>query len=117
LKTFFITIAQVIMFIIVSKLMNGLADYLHLPIPGSILGIILIFVLLQTKTIRLDWVDFGATWLIAEMLLFFIPSAVGVVQYKSLMLDNGLSILLVIACSSLTVMISAGMIAQKLAKP
>ncbi|PZE20732.1 CidA/LrgA family holin-like protein [Paenibacillus xerothermodurans] len=116
MKTWVITTVQIISFIIVSKLMNFLADYFHLPIPGSILGIIVVFALLQAKIIRLSWVDFGAKWLIAEMLLFFIPSAVGVVQYKSLMLSSGPRILLVIAASSIIVMVCAGLIAQRLAK-
>jgi holin-like protein len=97
--------------------MNFLAEHLHLPVPGSLLGIIVIFILLQTNVIQLSWVDLGAKWLIAEMLLFFIPSAVGVIQYKSLMLSNGLRILLVIMSSSIMVMACAGVIAQKLAKP
>jgi holin-like protein len=97
--------------------MNFLAEHLHLPVPGSLLGIIVIFILLQTNVIQLNWVDLGAKWLIAEMLLFFIPSAVGVIQYKSLMLSNGLRILLVIMSSSIMVMACAGVIAQKLAKP
>jgi holin-like protein len=117
MKRYIKTAAQIIFFIILARLMNGLVGYLQIPVPGSILGMIFVFVVLQTKLIRLDWVDFGAKWLIAEMLLFFIPSAVGIVQYKSMMFDNGLRIILVIVSSSVLVMIFAGLIAQKLAKP
>jgi holin-like protein len=116
MKSFLISASQVIFFMVISKIMNALALALHLPIPGSILGILFIFILLQTKVIQLNWIDSGANWLLAEMLLFFIPSAVGVVQYKSLLLGSGLQIILVILCSTLTVMILSGLLAQRLAR-
>lgn len=108
--------AQVIALIMFSWLMNGLAASLHLPIPGSILGILLLFFLLQTKLVRLEWVDLGAKWLLAEMLLFFIPSAVGILEFKSMLLENGLRALCVVMLSMAAVMAGSGLLAQKMAK-
>jgi holin-like protein len=101
---------------IASKMMNELASLLHFPVPGSILGMLIVFALLQAGVIRLEWIDAGAKWLLAEMLLFFIPAAVGVLPYKGLLLGNGLQIAAVILCSTLIVMACAGAVAQGLAK-
>ncbi|XOK61814.1 CidA/LrgA family holin-like protein [Paenibacillus elgii] len=110
------TLGQVLFFVLVSWLLNGLATLLHLPVPGSILGIILVFVLLQLKIIRIEWIDLGAKWLLAEMLLFFIPAAAGMIQYQSLLRDNGLPIMLVLVSSLIVVMLSAGLVAQAIVK-
>ncbi|KPV57564.1 holin [Paenibacillus sp. A3] len=110
------TLGQVLFFVLVSWLLNGLTALLHLPVPGSILGIVLVFVLLQLKIIRIEWIDLGAKWLLAEMLLFFIPAAAGMIQYRALLRDNGLPIMLVLVCSLVVVMLSAGLVAQAIVK-
>lgn len=105
---------QVLGFIVYSVVINKVAEMLHLPIPGSILGIILLFLMLQFKIIKLEWVDLGSKWLLAEMLLFFIPPVVGVMEYKELMLANGIKIIVVLLLSLLAVMVVTGMLAEKL---
>ncbi|WP_123043073.1 CidA/LrgA family holin-like protein [Cohnella candidum] len=107
-------ILQVAFFVVYSWSVNALTTLSGLNIPGSIVGILLLFALLQTKIIKLEWIDLGAKWLIAEMLLFFIPSAVGVVQYEDLMRDNGVKLLLVVAVSILVVMAATGLMAERL---
>jgi holin-like protein len=52
----------------------------------------------------LAWCKSGARWLLAEMLLFFIPATVAVVQYPQLMGSIGLRIVLVILLSTVLVM-------------
>ncbi|MNC46666.1 Holin-like protein CidA [compost metagenome] len=114
MKPFLRSIGQVICFILYSMLINAVTAALHLPVPGSIVGIVLLFALLHFKVIKLEWVDLGSKWLLAEMLLFFIPPVVGIVEYKDLMLENGLRIALVIVFSILCVMVITGLIAEKL---
>jgi holin-like protein len=107
---------QIVFFIVFSWGMNRLTEICHWNIPGSILGIVVLFALLQLKIIKLKWIDLGAKWLIAEMLLFFIPPTVGIVQYKALIVDSGARILLVVAGSIFIVMTATGLIAERLAK-
>jgi holin-like protein len=110
------SIGQIACFVGFSWCMNRLAEMLRLHIPGSIIGIVILFVLLQTRIVKLEWVDAGAKWLLAEMLLFFIPPAVGIVQYKDLVWNSGVSILIVVAGSLLVVMTCTGLLAERLAK-
>lgn len=115
--SFWKSAAQVLFFIILSYLMNRLVEVLHWSVPGSILGLALVFVLLQLKLIKLEWIDLGAKWLLAEMLLFFIPPAAGMIQYKTLLLGSGFRILLVVVVSTIMVMLCAGLLAEWIAKP
>lgn len=51
--------------------------FIPLPIPGSIYGLLLMFVLLLTKVIKVDQVKETGEFLIEIMPLMFIPAGVG----------------------------------------
>ncbi|RCX16663.1 holin-like protein [Fontibacillus phaseoli] len=107
---------QVAILVLFSLAMNYLAQWLHLPIPGSILGIIVLFALLKMNIIKLTWIEQGANWLLAELLLFFIPAAVGVMKYIPLLEHDGVQILIVVVSSTVIVMASSGLIASHIVK-
>lgn len=105
-------IFQVLVFLGIALLGNKVTQVFQLHIPGSIIGIFFIFLLLEIKMIRLEWLEAGANILIAELLLFFIPSAVGVVEYRQIMLANGVRFGSVIVLSTITVMMCTGFLAE-----
>jgi holin-like protein len=84
------------------------------PIPGSVIGLIALFLCLKWKWIRLEWIEAGASFLIAELMLFFIPAAVGVVQYQELILQSGLYLLAFIIFSTVLIMFVLGWLADRL---
>ncbi|KAA9008413.1 CidA/LrgA family holin-like protein [Paenibacillus spiritus] len=93
-----------------SLLMNHFSGWLHLPIPGSIVGMALLFALLELGVVRLNWVELGASWLLAELLLFFIPSAIGVMNYSALLESDGLQVLAVVLGGTFVVMACSGLL-------
>lgn len=95
---------------------NALTAWLRLPVPGSIIGIALLFTLLQLKVVKLQWVELGAKWLMAEMLLFFIPSAASMINYSDILLSSGPRLLLIMLTGTAAVMLLSGLVAQKLAQ-
>lgn len=74
---------------------------LHLPLPGNIVGMFLLLALILLRILPLHWVRDGARWLLAEMLLFFVPA---VVNYTQLLRVEGWRIFLVIALSTALVL-------------
>ncbi|CAM3812215.1 CidA/LrgA family protein [Cohnella lubricantis] len=110
-----ITACQVVFYIVVARIADALVDWLRLPIPGSILGIAMLFALLKLGWIRLSWIDRGSKWLLGEMLLFFIPAAVGIVNYGSLVASSGWQIAITIIVSTAAVMACAGWIGERIA--
>ncbi|KWX82509.1 holin [Paenibacillus riograndensis] len=99
-----------------SMLVNVLTPFLHIPIPGSIIGMLLLFLLLQSGIIRLNWVEAGASWLLAELLLVFIPSAIGVMKYSKLLESDGLQVLAVVIVGTFAVMASSGLLTGAISK-
>jgi holin-like protein len=112
----FITILQIALLTLFFLTGNLISKYLHLPIPGGIVGMIILFIMLQLKIIKLEWIERGTSWLLAELILFFIPAAVGVINYQQALGSQWGRILAVIVLSSLTVMIFTGLTAQIIAK-
>ncbi|MDU2418113.1 CidA/LrgA family protein [Negativicoccus succinicivorans] len=75
-----------------------------MPVPGALLGMALLFIALQCKIVRLEWVEDGADLLIRDLLLFFIPPAVGIMQYTDLFGVLGSKLISAVAISILIVL-------------
>jgi len=86
-----------------------------LPIPSSMFGLILLFLALCFKIVKLEWVEQGANWLLAELLLFFVPSAVGIVNYDEILSMEGVEIVILIVISTIIVMGMTALIAERIA--
>jgi len=79
---------------------------LGIPISAGIFGMFLLLFSLFFKVIKMDQVAMGATFVLGELLLFFVPVVVAVVQYKSLFMAEGWQIVLSIAVGTILVMLS-----------
>ncbi|EIZ0769915.1 CidA/LrgA family protein [Salmonella enterica] len=90
-----------------------LVSWLHLPLPTNLVGMVLMLALIVCRIIPLSWVRAGARWLLAEMLLFFIPAVVAVVNYAHLLLADGWRIFSVIAISTLMVLGATAWVVDK----
>lgn len=79
-----------------------------LPIPGGVTGLGLLAGLLFIGWLPLGAVQAGAEWLLADMLLFFIPPLMAVVDAGPLFAQLGWRLLLVLALGCLLVMVGTG---------
>lgn len=75
------------------------------PIPGGVVGMVLLLLAFAMGAIKPAALQMGAGLLMAEMLLFFIPALMSLLDYGGLMRDDGWRILLVIGVSTLMVML------------
>jgi holin-like protein len=82
---------------------NGLSLWLSLPLPGSILGMLLLFVSLLFGIFKLDWVEQAAQWFIRHFTFLLIPSIVGVLHYIGIFQSQGLKLAAILVTSSLVV--------------
>ena len=86
-----------------------IASWLGWPIPGGVMGLALLLILFASGVLKPATLQLGAGWLMAEMLLFFIPSLMSLLDYGALMREEGWRILLVFAVSTLMVMVVTAM--------
>lgn len=92
------------------------ARHLDLPVPGSVIGLAALLVLLLTGGVAPRWVKAGADWLLSDMLLFFVPAAVAVVQYGGLFKSDGWRLALVVVCGTLMVMVAVAFTVDQAAR-
>ncbi|WP_407350744.1 CidA/LrgA family protein [Lactococcus garvieae] len=66
---------------------DTLSNSLYLPVPGSILGMIFLFLALQFKVLKFTDVDEVGSFLINNMTILFLPAGVGIMAKWSLISD------------------------------
>ncbi|WP_042460621.1 CidA/LrgA family holin-like protein [Neobacillus dielmonensis] len=110
-----VIILQVLFLHVFLILGAALKQIVPIPIPASMFGLVLLFLALCLKIVKLEWVEKGANWLLAELLLFFVPSAVGIINYKEIFSFLGAEIVILIGISTIVVMGLTGIIAEKTA--
>ncbi len=77
---------------------------LKLPVPGGVVGMFIVLALLGCHGLKISSLRLGANWLLAEMLLFFIPAVPSIMDHNELISVLGLKLLAVIVCGSAVVM-------------
>ena len=90
-----------------------LVGWLHLPLPANLVGMLLMLTLILCRVIPLNWVRAGARWLLAEMLLFFVPAVVAVVNYQDLLLQEGWRIMVVLVTSTVLVLGTTALVVDR----
>jgi holin-like protein len=108
--------AQVLLLYLVYLAGAKVVAFLHLPIPGNVLGMLLLLGLLWTKIIPLQWVDEAAALLLKHLAFFFIPFAVGLMVWGDLFRAQGLVLLFVIVAGAIFSVACTGSLVNWLAK-
>lgn len=91
-----------------------LRELFNIPLPGSILGFMLMFIALTLKLVPLRFVESGATLLLSFLPLFFIPATVGVIDYTEVFAGKGAFLIGLIILSTLLTMAGSGWTSQYL---
>ncbi|UHD44084.1 CidA/LrgA family protein [Aureimonas altamirensis] len=75
-----------------------------LPLPGGLVGLAIVLGLLATRGLSIFSMKRGADWFLADMLLFFVPAVLAVLDHREFFGITGLKILFVILLSTAAVM-------------
>ena len=85
--------------------MDVLRQHFGWSMPAGLIGFGLLAVGLFSGLVKVQWLQGGTHWLLAEMLLFFVPAMLVVTEYGDLVRHQGLRILAVIIASTACVMV------------
>ena len=103
------TVWQVGVLIAAWWLADEAAAALHLPFSGGVVGLFVLVALLLAGWVRPAAIELGANWLLANMLLFFIPLVVSVVQFTQLLKAQGLMLFVNIGLGFASVMLATAL--------
>ncbi len=97
-------LAQIGLLVVLWLVGSEIVRALGLPIPGGMVGMFVALALLATGGVSLFSIKRGAEWFIAEMLLFFVPAVLAVLDHREFLGLLGLKILAIILVSTAMVM-------------
>ncbi len=83
---------------------QAIARFFRLPAPGGVMGLAAVLALLLARRISVSSIRRGAKMLLAEMLLFFVPSVMALLDHSEFLGVLGLKLLVVILTGTLSVM-------------
>lgn len=83
---------------------EGLSSLFSLPMPGSVIGMVLLFLSLQIKLIRIEWVEEAVELLLSNLALLFVPAGVGVMVHFDLIARQWLPISVALVVSTFVVL-------------
>jgi len=101
------------LFLMLGKFINYVSA---LPIPSAILGLILLFLALNLRLVKVKHLTPTSSLLLNNMTLFFVPVGVGLLQHLPLLHSFWLAIVVSSMVSTLLVLLTVGWLYQRLVK-
>lgn len=100
-----INIGQLLFIYIIWLGSGRVATFFHLPISGGVSGLLILLLLLLVRVVRPAFVEKGAELLLANMMLYFVPLVVSVIQYTALFESIGFKLMVAICVGFTAVML------------
>ncbi|MEC1750356.1 antiholin-like murein hydrolase modulator LrgA [Bacillus mojavensis] len=105
-------LTQAFIFAVIMMVSNMIAAFVPIPIPASVVGLVLLFLLLCLKVIKLEQVETLGTSLTSLIGFLFVPSGISVMNSLGVMQQYGLQIVLVILLATIILLGATGLFSQ-----
>lgn len=91
-----------------------ISHWLPFKFSDSIIGLLILFILLNLQIVRLRWIEQGANILLKHMSLLFIPVAVGLLGYLDIFLQSIVVIAINIVAGMVLIPLIVGRLYQRM---
>lgn len=78
----------------------------HIPIPGNIIGMILLLIALLTGVVKLEYINTVTQFLLSHLALFFVPASAGLLAVTGLLEGSWYKLLIISVVSTLIFMVT-----------
>lgn len=103
---------QVGLLIALWVLVDRLSAHFHVPLPGSVVGLMVMWLVLETGLLSSAWFERGADSLLDHLMLFFVPAMLGLVDHRELVSLLGLKLLAAVLAGTLLVMAGTALVVE-----
>lgn len=86
--------------------------FTHIPIPGNIIGLLLLLICLCTKIIKVSQVETLTNFFLDHLAFFFLPAGVSLMNSLGIIKANLVQILIVCVITTAIIIASTGLIVQ-----
>lgn len=92
-----------------------ITDITGVPIPGNVIGMVILFLVLYLKVIKVEQISTISNFFLEHLAFFFIPAGVGLISSFSVIKNIWLQLLIVCFVTTAITMICTGLVVQKIA--
>ena len=108
---FFIQVLTIVAVLFVSKIIES---FMPIPMPASVIGLVLLFIALCTGIVKLGQVETVGTVLTNNIGFLFVPAGISVINSLPILKQSPILIILLIIISTLLLLICTGFASQLL---
>ena len=108
---FFIQVLTIVAVLFVSKIIES---FMPIPMPASVIGLVLLFIALCTGIVKLGQVETVGTALTNNIGFLFVPAGISVINSLPILKQSPILIILLIIISTLLLLICTGFASQLL---
>ena len=105
-------IGEFMLILVINYIGILISTVLHFPLPGTITALLLLFLLLQFKVLKLEKIENAANFLLLNMTLFFMPPTVKIIDSYNLLEKDIVKVAFIIIISTFITMGVTGKIVQ-----
>lgn len=99
---------QMGLILLVCLICEGISSRLPFPLPGSVLAMLVLLSLFGLKILKLEQIKTASDFLLGHMMLVFLPSIVGLVNYLDILQSIWIQLLVIVIVSTLVAFFVAG---------
>ncbi|MCX7709499.1 MAG: CidA/LrgA family protein [Clostridia bacterium] len=103
---------QLLIILAICFLGEILHRFLRIPVPGNVIGMLLLFGCLCTGILKLDTISEITSFLMDHLAFFFIPAGVGLLAYMTILKENWAAIIGISLVTTVLVMVVTGYTVQ-----
>lgn len=109
-------LTQAFVFSVIMLISNVIAKLLPFPMPASVIGLILLFILLSLKIVKLEHVETLGNSLTSLIGFLFVPAGISVINSLGVMQQYGIQIGLVVLIATIMLLGITGLFSQFILK-
>ncbi|MGD6847997.1 CidA/LrgA family protein [Rossellomorea aquimaris] len=110
----FRTIIQITILCFFYELGKWCTDFFHLPIPGSVIGMLFLFLLLLTGVVKERLLMDGTGFFLRHFSFFFLPLSVSAMVLGPYFIDFGWKLIVILVISGITGFVATALSAESL---
>ncbi len=95
---------------------NQISAYFELPIPGNVMGMVLLFGLLCSGLVKVEHFAVASGFLLKHISFFFIPIAVGLMNWAALFYQHSLWLTLAIIVSAIAALYAVAFVVEAVSR-
>lgn len=102
----------IFLFSLLGEILSGVMSTI-VAIPGSVIGMVLLFLALHFNVLKMEQVDEVGTWLTDNMAIFFVPAGVGLMTNFDVLAQSWLQLLIIMVVTCGAMMLFVGKLVQR----